>query len=162
MTVKTFPTYDFSMADEPGTVAAKNFVSLFNPVGSGRLMILGGIFTSSAATATDTDPRTLRGWRTTAASGGDLESVSDIAKFDTASHPDPVAEVRTGNPTVTLGAAILNHPAPIDKRSSSVTQTLGFPNAPFRFYPGQGFVMRMDAGVTTLFWNISLVWVEAF
>lgn len=160
MTTKTFPTYDFSMAEEVGTVAAKNFVSLFNPLGSGRLMILGGIFTSCSAFASSLVPLTLRGYRITAASGGTLEDAADIMKFDPANHPDPASEVRTGNPTVTLGPALLNHPVPVDKRAGSVTQTLGFPSAPAKFYPGQGFVMRMEAGTTELFWNISLVWAE--
>lgn len=161
MSVMTLPMYDFSISGEIGTVAAKNYVSIFNPANSTRVLIIGGIFTSSIGTAADTEPRTLRGFRITAASGGTLQPVSAIAKFNTRAHPNPIAEVRTDNPTVTLGAAILNHPAPIDKRAGSVNATLGFPSSPFLFYPGEGFVMRMDVGVTTLFSNISIVWAES-
>lgn len=158
MSVRALPTYDFSIADEPGTVAAKNFVSLFNPMGSGKLVLFGGVFTSCSAFSSTLTPLTLRGVKITAASGGTLRPTSDIAKFDSLNHPNPTAEIRTDNPTVTEAARLLSHPAPTDKRVSTVTQTSGFPNV--RFYPGEGIVMRMTSGLTDLFWNISLVWSE--
>lgn len=158
MSIRNLPTYDFSIADEPGTVAAKNFVSLFNPVGSGKLILFGGVFTSCSAFSSHLSPLTLRGVKITAASGGTLRPASDIAKFDSANHPDPAAQIRTDNPTVTETQRLLSHPAPTEKRASNVTQTSGFPNV--RFYPGEGIVMRMTEGLTDLFWNISLVWSE--
>lgn len=159
MTLQRYPTYDASFAAIPGVAAANNYVSLFNPVGSGKIMLPTGFFISSTCvTPLDlTDP--MRVLRITASSGGNLVATADVAKFSTA-HPNHTAELRTGNPTVTLGAAIINSPQPIDKRSSNVHQIDLPPGASFVCRPGEGLVLRTEAGNTGVFWNVSLVWVE--
>ena len=154
--------YDFSLSNATGVVAANNFISLFNPVGSGKVLSFGTVFVSCALAAGSTNTEPLRGFRITAASGGTLQATSAIAKFIT-SDPNPVAEVRTGNPTVTAGAAIFNSP-PV------VSGAAGFGNvhiipvpgglAPFTLVEGEGIVLATTAGDVDQRWNISIVWSE--
>lgn len=155
-------SYDFSIANVTGVVAANNYVSLFNPVGSGRVISFGGGFVSSTSAGATSETAPMRGLRITAASAGTLVPASDIAKFSSAS-PNATAEVRTGNPTVTLGAAIFNSPPTISGSvGSTVVHQIAVPPGagPFTFAPGEGVVLRTEAGDADQRWNLSLVWVE--
>lgn len=160
MTTKPTVTYDFSIAESPAAATAKNHISLFNPVGSGKVFALGGFFLSYTMTAPSTLTTPMRGFRTTAASGGTLVANTDFAKFDTA-HPDSVAQVRIDNPTVTLAQAVMSSPTGIDNRSSNV-HSVDIPPGAGRFIirPGQGVVLRQGVSTTALFWNLSIVWAE--
>ena len=92
----------------PGVVAANNFISLFNPVASGVTISLGAAYVSSFAIAADLTPAPLNGFRITAASAGTLQTNSTaVSKFQSAM-PTSLAEIRTGNPTCTIGAQIFN------------------------------------------------------
>lgn len=155
-------SYDFSIGNTPGVVAANNFMTLFNPVASGRNVLFGGAFISSAAAGATSTAEPMRGFRITTATGGALQAVADIAKFNTAS-PNPVAEVRTGNPSVTLGAAIFNSPPTISASvGSTAVHAVAVPPAagPFILAQGEGVVLRTSAGDTDQSWNLSIVWVE--
>lgn len=154
--------YDFSLQRQDSTVAAKNFMSLFNPVGSGRVMSMGGLFVSYMAT-NPSPAYPLRGYRiNTQPTGGTLHPESDICRFDTQRFA-PAAEIRSNNPNVgTLGAAFFNAAPGITlgtQHSSGIEQIdapAGF--NPFLLYPGEGIVVRQDVGNPGHYWNISVVW----
>lgn len=155
-------SYIFSLDKVPIVAAANNYLSLFNPAGSEKIILVNGVFISSTLTTPSSVTDPLRGWRITAASGGVLQSAPGVAKTQS-KLPDPTAEVRTGNPTVTLGAPVFNSPAPIENRSSSVHVVgLGAAIDPFILAPGEGLVLRSEAGAATGgTWNLSIVWAEA-
>lgn len=160
MAVKPVLTYDYSLAGSPGAITAKNHVSLFNPVGSGKLLSAGAVFVTNSLTTPSTAIEPMRGFRTTAASGGTLVADSAVCKFNTA-HPDPVAEIRIDNPTCTLGAAFFNSPPSLTNRSSDSHQVDIPPGAgQFLLRPGEGIVLRQGVSTTDLTWNLSLVWAE--
>lgn len=155
--------YVFSADEVPGVAAANNYLSLFNPVGSGKSMYVGGAFISCVTAGGSTVTAPMRGFRVTTATGGVLQATSAISKFITA-NPDSIAEVRTGNPTVTLGAGIFNSPPAISAGSgtTAVHQVLIPPNSgPFLLAPGEGIVFRETTSDTDLRWNLSISWAEA-
>ena len=160
MTVKPVLSYDYSLAESVSAVAAKNHISLFNPIGSGRVLAAGGVFVSFTMTAPGTITTPMRGFRTTAASGGTLVPDSDVCKFVTA-HPDPVGVVRIDNPICTLGPAFFGSPPGVEKRSST-THQVDIPGGAGRFLirPGEGIVLRQGPGDVALFWNLAIVWAE--
>lgn len=155
--------YVYSADEINGVAAANNYLSLFNPVGSGKSLYIGGIFISCVTAGGSTVTAPMRGYRITTATGGTLQAVSTIAKFITAT-PDPIAEVRLGNPTVTLGAALFNSPPPLSAGNGTtpVHQVPIPPNSgPFSLAPGEGIVLRQTTGDVDLRWNLSIAWAEA-
>ncbi|QIA28795.1 hypothetical protein [Streptomyces phage JXY1] len=86
--------YLHSIAAVPGTVAEQTFITLMNPVGSGRVMTLGTIALSYSNTSPATVVDPVRGWRISAHSGGSLVAASGIGKFST-TMPNATAEVRS-------------------------------------------------------------------
>lgn len=161
MTVKPTPSFVFSMDKLTNQASAYNFISLFNPVGSGKLFLLGGIFISSTLLTSSSITDSMRGWRTTAASGGTLQADSVVTKAQ-AQFPDPAAEVRTGNPTVTLTTAFFNSPAPITDKAAPVhIVTVPPGTAPFSVTAGTGIVLRTEFGIGVgATWNLSIAWAE--
>lgn len=155
--------YIFSADEIPGVAAATNYLSLFNPIGSGKTLYVGGAFVSCVTAGGSTVTAPMRGFRITTATGGTLQAVGTIAKFISA-NPDPVAEVRLGNPTVTLGASVFNSPPPLSAGNGTtpVHQVLIPPNSgPFALASGEGLVLRQATGDTDLRWNLSISWAEA-
>lgn len=153
--------YIHSIAAVPGTVALQNFITLYNPIGSGRMLSLGEVAISFANTATAGSLDPIRGHRISVApTGGVLVATSAIAKFSSA-QPDPVGVVRTGNPTVTLGTPVFNSPPPIDNKSSDVHNVEVPPGAgPFLMAPGEGLAISKATGAVSVAWNITIVWAE--
>lgn len=156
-----YGVYLASVSLQVGVVAANNFFSLFNPVGSGKFLSLGGFFFSSYGIGSTTASEPMRGFRITDASGG--AAFTDIAKFDSR-YRDPVAEVRTTNPTVTLGPPIFNSPPPLGTGGIG-TQFVHAVDIPpgagsFTLLPGEGVVARTASGDVDQFWNITCVWGE--
>ncbi len=152
--------YGIALADEPGTVAAKTYTSIFNPVGSTRLILLVQVnvskYTSGAGTSTS-----MLFNRTSAASGGTLES-TEIFKADTTNR-DTIAEVRTGNPTVVpTDQLVVSMAPPISTGGgSSVIESLTTgATGTFILRPGEGIATRILTGSTNHFWNISQIWAE--
>lgn len=155
--------YVYSADEIPGVAAATNYVSVFNPIGSGKNLFLGGIFISAVTAGGSTVTAPMRGFRITTATGGTLQAASAIGKF-ISTNPDPIAEVRLGNPTVTLGAGLFNSPPPLSAGNGStpVHQVPIPPNSgPFVLAPGEGIVLREAIGDTDLRWNLSISWAEA-
>lgn len=156
--------YVYSIGGVPGVVAANNFMSIFNPIGSGKNVSLGAAYISSFAVAAASSPAPLNGFRTTAASAGTLQTNSTaVTKFQS-TMPDSICEVRTGNPTCTIGAQIFNaSPVVTGSPGGSTLQNVAAAPAvfpPFVLVPGEGVVIRSLSGLVATLWNISIVWAE--
>lgn len=156
--------FDFSLQRQDSTVAAKNFLTLYNPATSGKIMWMGGIFISFMAT-NPSPAFPLRGYRiSTEPSGGTLHAESEVCRFDTQRFA-PAMVVRSGNPTTgALGAAFFNAAPGITmgQQFSSDIQDVDTPAGfnPFQLYPGEGIVLRQDTGAVGHYWNLSVVWRE--
>jgi hypothetical protein len=153
--------YLHSLAAVPGTAALQNFITLFNPVGSGKMLSLATVALSYTNTATASSIQPVRGWRISAApTGGTLVPATSLVKFQT-SQPTPTGVVRIDNPTAVLDAPIFNSPPPLDNKSSEV-HTVDVPPGTglFSFAPGEGIAISKASGDTTVAWNITLVWIE--
>lgn len=154
--------YIFSADEIVGVAAANNYLSIFNPIGSGKSILFGGAFISSVAAGGTAITAPMRAYRATSVSGGVLQATSSSTKFITSS-PDPVAEIRTGNPTATLDGAIFNSPPAISATvGSTVVHQIDIPPSvsPFLLVPGEGIVLRETTGDTDLRWNLSIGWAE--
>lgn len=157
-------TYVFSIASLAGAAGSNTFVTLFNPVGSGKTVSFAAAFISTAASAAAGSTVPMRGHRISAApTGGTVQASSAIAKFNNLS-VDSIAEIRTGNPTVTLGAALWNTPPAITSGAGGgqfvheVDTPAGSP--PFVLAPGEGIAVNTSAGDADQVWNITIVWTE--
>lgn len=153
--------YLHSIANVSGTVASQNFITLFNPVGSGKSLSLGTVAISSTNTTPSTETSPLRGWRTSSApTGGTLIAASSMARFNTL-QADPVGVIRVDNPAATLDAALFSSPPLVDHRSS-IVHTVDIPPGagPFLFRPGEGLVINKPVDVISTSWNITVVWAE--
>lgn len=155
--------YLYSIAAQPGVAAANNFVSLFNPAASTKLVLLAGIFISSYSVGAATSVEPLRGWRVSAASGGVLaNNATDVAKFNT-SYPTAAPELRTANPTVTLVNPFFNSPPPIGTGAGTAfVHAVEAPPGAGAFFvkPGEGIVVRTASGDVDQTFNITLAWGE--
>lgn len=156
--------YVFSAASLAGVVAANTFLTLFNPIGSGKNVSFSAAFISTVSTAAASTTAPMRGYRISAApTGGSVQAANTIAKFRT-TQTDSVAEVRLGNPTVTLGPALWNTPPAVTSGVGGgqfvhdVDTPAGSP--PFLLVPGEGIAINCNAGDTDQVWNITVVWAE--
>lgn len=152
----------FSSGNITGVAGANNYLSLFNPVGSGKILSFGSAFISSVAAGGSTVADPMQGFRITTATGGTLQANTTFAKFVTAD-PDSVAEVRTGNPTVTLGSQLFNSPPAISASTGSTNvHIIPVPGGlqPFTLTEGEGIVLRAAASDVDIRWNLSIVWAE--
>ncbi len=156
-------TYIYSIANVAGTVASNNFITLFNPVGSGKNIVVGGMFISTVAAAGTAATQPMRIHRISAApTGGVLVTAPEVFKFNTG-NPDPVAVVRTGNPTAVLGPAASNTPPPVTTGAGGgqfVHEVDPPTGTTVLLAPGEGVAVNNAAGDTAQRWNISLAWAE--
>lgn len=155
--------YSYLLNDATGVVAANNYVSLFNPVGSGKNLIT--FSTTVAAYITgggSTSKNSMIVSRITAASGGSLVAASAVNKFFS-SYANPIAEIRTGNPTVTLAAQVIAFPPPVGTDTAILAERVAGSGTtgPILLAPGEGVVYRTAAGDTDQNWNISFAWGES-
>jgi hypothetical protein len=156
--------YVYSQAQHPGTVAAHNHVALTNPTGSGKTILIAGVFISQIIVAdigVTVDP--MRGWLASNVSGGTLISASDIAKVRS-NMPTPIGEVRVEDVTATLGAAWFNSPPLIgaSKGSSPFVHQVPatVPAGTLTLLPGESTVLRTESGDVDQRWNLSIAWSE--
>lgn len=155
--------YVFSQASHAGTVAAHNHLSLTNPIGSGKTILLAGVFISQLTTGpvSATDP--LRGYLASSVSGGTLEAASAIGKVRS-TMPNSVGEIRTEGMTATLGAPWFNSPtlqATGASTSAFVHQVPAtIPAGSITLLPGESTVLRTESGSTSTLWNLSIAWSE--
>lgn len=165
MTVKRLPGYVFSQDQVPGVVAANTYVALLNPVGSGKVVLVGGVFISSATVGAVSGAPPLRGFLATNLTGGVQAAMASIGRTKS-TLPNPVGQIFTGNPSATLGAAWFNSPALETTGSESAPLVHQVPAAipggdPITLFPGEATVIRSSAGDTDQRWNISIAWTEA-
>jgi hypothetical protein len=164
MTVGPAPNfYLASVTDAPGLVANNNLLSVFNPSGSGKTLVFyNGIILPWATSGTSVAV-SLKVYRTTAASGGTLMAAANVGKFVT-SQPNSIAEVRTGNPTVTTsGLETQGIPPALTGAGAGVGAQGGGqspPGASFVCPPGNGLVMQVPSGSTAQLWNCTFIWTE--
>lgn len=155
--------YVYSQETIPGVVAANNFVALNNPSGSGKVVVVAGVFISQVTTGAVTSTEALRGFLATGISGGTLQAASAIGKVRS-TMPNPAAEIRTANPSATLGAAWFNSPtlqATGASTGSFIHQVPAtIPAGSITLLPGEGTVIRTASGSTNTLWNISIAWSE--
>lgn len=157
------PYYAYTLIEAAGTAASNNYLSLFNPVGSGKnLNVVRFIFSPWASGATTTT-RSMTVQKITAASGGTVVATNTIPKFSSSS-ADSVADLRTGNPTVTTtGIPMLGVPPAVSTAGAGVTAVttilapLGVPRI---LAPGEGIVFNVAAGTTGQLWNLNVTWYE--
>lgn len=155
-------SYIFSIGNISGVVAANNYLTLVNPLASGKVVSVGAAFISSTTISGSTVTNPMQAFRASSVSGGTLQATSAIAKL-VSSYPDPVAEVRTGSPTATVDGQLFNSPPAISSTTAStnVHQVAVPPAAgPLLLVPGEGVVLRTEAGDIDQRWNLTIVWVE--
>lgn len=153
--------YIFSRQREDSAVLGKNFLTLENPAGSGRIVSLGGFFVSYFATVAG-PAYPMRGYRCTGPSGGTAAAPSEICSFDSATSP-PIASIRYNNPsTSTTDGAFFNSPAGTVKDTVGGVHEIDAPAGfnPFVLRPGEAVVLRQDVGAVGHLWNISVLWRE--
>lgn len=169
--VPTFPAvnpaftggYVFSDHEIAGVVAANNFMALTNPTGSGKVILIAGVFISSTTVGAVAAVSPLRGYLATGVSGGTLEPSSTVGKIRS-TMPTPIGEIRTDNPTATLGAAWFNSPA-LQATGSSTANFIHqvpatIPAGSLTLLPGESTVIRTESGDVDQRWNISIAWSE--
>lgn len=153
--------YQYAQVAEPGTAAAKNFFSHFNPVGSGKLMFPLGIVIQSFSASNTSVANPLTLFRTSADSGGTLVAASSITRW-IPSDPDPSGTIRNNNPAATTTGLALIGIAPY--LGSGGGGTVPALVAPFSVAPlippGTGILFRQTAGETAQLWNIQYTWME--
>lgn len=147
------------LADDAGTAALKNHLSVFNPVGSGKSYTIQLAVISAYSVASVNSGTSMDVFRTTTAapSGG---TVIPAQKFST-SLPNSLADIRTGNPTVTLLSsnpiAAFAPPFGAAGVGGSITSLTG---SAFVIAPGEGVVFQAQTGNANCRWNIELAWTE--
>lgn len=159
--------YAFTLTREPGqTASTYNFLSLFNPSGSGMSFFVEHAQMANYAVGGAAVPTPFLLSRVTAASGGTLASSSTICKFRT-SDLAPTGQIRTGNPSVTLGAALWNFTPPYQQSTpgalSATVQEISFPGIWDRITlaAGEGMVFHQtDVGDTDQRMNMIIAWSE--
>lgn len=166
MTTKLFPAYVFSQATHAGTVAAHNHLALTNPTGSGKLILLGGVFISqvTAGLVGLVDP--MRGWLATGVADGTVEAASAIGKFrSTLDNPTGVIRTDAVAITATLGAPWFNSPPLLSTGAVSGNFVHQIPaslpgGGSLTLRPGESTVLRTESGDTDQRWNLSIAWLE--
>lgn len=156
--------YLFSINDVPGVVAANNFLTLTNPVGSGKTIFMPYVAVSSyAATGTASVNNSLIISMATGVSGGTDGSASIISFSD--SYPAPAGVVRSGNPTATAGSPLIGVPPAIISGSGVSVTLLASLEANAAagtkaLTEGNSFLLRTTAGDTDQRWNFTIAWLE--
>lgn len=156
--------YSFSESFNGTTTAINNFVSIFNPIGSGRDLVLLYVAVESYSVGIFVATNTIRLSRITTASGGVI--FTGGAEFQT-TDPSRVAEVRVTNPTVTVLASIseFGQNQGITAVGSTAVSRREYRPDPswgeFLLVPGEGVVLRQNtAGDTDQRFSFTVVWAE--
>jgi hypothetical protein len=155
--------YVFSQAEHLGTLLAENHLALTNPTGSGRVVLVAGVFISQTTLGAITSASPMRGWLATAVSGGTLQAASSIGKVRS-TMPNPVGEIRLGGVAATLGAAWFNSP-PILAGGATTAPFVhqvpaSIPAGSITLLPGESTVLRTETGDPDQEWNLSIAWSE--
>lgn len=154
--------YFHTIFDTPGVVAANTFLSVFNPATSTKLVIFFQAEVASYATGATSVPTSLTANRISASSGGSLIAAANVNRFVT-TDPNPSAQVRTGNPTVTTVGLPLNAwppPLAVGAGENGTISTVVPPGAGFVCQPGQGLSFATSGGDIDQMWKVNVIWAE--
>lgn len=160
-------TYAYVQTGLPGSAAPYTFITIWNPAGSNKLLIPGGLSVSSVATGAASTIQPLLTTRLlTQPTGGSTVADAAIFRFRS-TYPATVMEVKDANPTTTFGANVAATPPPVTTGAgggqfvhqigSAIPTNFGGPI----LFPGEGIGMRVTAGDIDQFWNIAAYWAEA-
>lgn len=151
-----------SIIDTPGVAgAANNFLSVFNPVGSGKLFVFPQVQIQAYSVGANSTDRSLNLYRTSAASGG--TTITPNAFNPVPPGPASVAQVRISNPTVTVVGDAFGGTAPAVSAglgSAANVATSAAQGNGVICYPGSGLVFRSLDGDVDQRWNASMFWAE--
>jgi hypothetical protein len=147
-----------------GQTSAYRFVSVMNPSGSGKNLVVrkANVIGYAGVLTLNTVPLVLS--RITAASGGSVQAASVVNKFVT-SYPNSASEIRMSNPTVTAGAKIFSFAPPFQGLTvgafAPAPQVVVFGEAELMLVPGEGVAFHQEAaGLAAQLYNIYLSWTE--
>lgn len=163
-TALTGLVYTTLVEDVTGVVAANNFLSVFNPVGSGKNLVIAQFVCFPYATAATSPTVNMDVQRISAASAGTQLAAANIGKFDT-TQVNSVAEVRTLNPTVTLTGTvpIIAIPPAVTSSAAGASSTINLippSGSLFICRPGEGVVARTASGAVGQKWSLGFSWSE--
>lgn len=147
-----------------GQTSAYRFVSVMNPVGSGKQLILKKISVIGYAGALSLSTVPLIASRISSVTGGVVQGASAVNKFSTM-YPNATAEIRITNPTVVVGARIYSFAPPLQGLTAGALaptpQTAVFNEAELMLRPGEGFALHQEsAGLTAQIYNAYVAWLE--
>lgn len=154
--------YFQAIVDAPGTVASNSYISVLNPSGSGKLAIALGFIATNYATGTVTAAASMKVFRISAHSVGTDIAAASVNRF-VSSFPDPISQVKIGNPTVTItnGTNPMLGIAPSLGPAAQAPATIApTPGASFTFLPGEGIVFQVANGNANQLWNLQYIWAE--
>lgn len=154
--------YFHAIVDAAGATGSTNYLAVLNPSGSGKLAIALGFICSSYSLNSVTTPSSLTAFRTSAQSGGTLQSAATVNRFYTA-FPNPVSEVRFGNPTTTNTNGtnpMIGIPPVVGNGAQNGETVAPTPGASFIFQPGEGIVFNVPTGDTDIRWDMQYIWAE--
>lgn len=162
--ISYYGAYVYSQDQHPGTVGPHIHLGLTNPTGSGRQILLSGVFVSSVAANATAVTAPLRGFFASNVSGGTLEPSSGIGKVRS-SMPTPVGQIRTEGLTATLAAPWFNSPPILATGAAAPGFIHQIPTTvqagSITLLPGESTVLRTADGDVDQLWNLSIAWVEA-
>lgn len=149
-----------SIIDVPGVAgAANNFLSVFNPAGSGKVFVFPQVQIQAYATGANSTAQSMKLYRISAASGG-VTITPNV--FNPAAGPS-AGETRVSNPTVTVVGDAFGGTAPAVSAglgaAANVATSAAQGNGVVCF-PGSGLVFRTDDGDVDQRWNASMFWAE--
>lgn len=159
----TPPTYSYGINDVTGVVAANNYISFFNPVGSGKIMLAIQNITTAYSVGLSDSAASLTVHAISAASAGTLVTASTVYRLRS-DWSDPSVQIRTGNPTVTnsFPHTVFTVSPPVSSGagggSSGTVTTPSAGGVPY--LPGEGLVWGTTSGNTNQRWNILFIWAE--
>lgn len=154
--------YFHAIVDTIGATASNNFISVFNPLGSGKIAIALGFIASNYALNTVATPASLVAFRTSAHTGGTDITAANVNRF-LSTFVNPACEVKVGNPgtTNTNGTNPMIGIPPVVGSGVQSPQTVApTPGASFVFLPGEGIVFNTPSGDVDQRWDLQYIWAE--
>ena len=149
-----------------GQTSAYRFCALFNPVGSGMQMVIRRITVTPYASTSALSSTPLLVSRITSSTDGVLMDAGDINKLETI-YPDTAAEMRMGNPTVTLTQEVCSFGPPVQGATATgyapAMQSFEFPEEWGRFVlaEGEGIAYHQTTGgLTSHVYAMTAFWSE--
>lgn len=152
--------YFHALVDVPGVAASNNYLSVLNPVGSGKIAIALGFICGSYSINTVTTPAAMAAFRISAHSAGTDVTAATVNRFASA-FPNPASTVKTGNPTITTTSLpMIGIPPTVGTNANNGQTVSPTPGASFVFLPGEGIAFQTATGDTDIRWQMQYIWAE--